>query len=283
MADGDNYVSTTDVYRTSGISSTEVSQADVLNQILEAEGFVCRYTKNIYYKTNLAATSLTSATTTTLTAAMTVTLNGYSNQYVEILSGAGKGQFRKVLTNTTTGTLVLDRDLTVVPSASDTFRVFYVPSDFSPYVEEIRDGKGYTYFYTDYYPIQALETVTLSGVDVSASNVYVYKSTGKLVLKSGAEANRFGGVNPQDVELTYWYGVDKLEYAVKRVVELRAAIQILGQQMGGTFDDPSTVTLPDMTVSVGQAYINIRSSLETLKEEYNELLKTIKVWPVVAD
>jgi hypothetical protein len=53
--------------------------------------------------------------------------------------------------------------------------------------------------------------------------------------------------------------------------------------MGGTFDDPSSVSLPDMTVSVGQAYINIRSSLETLKEEYNELLKTIKVYPVFAD
>ncbi len=49
--------------------------------------------------------------------------------------------------------------------------------------------------------------------------------------------------------------------------------------MGGTFDDPSSVTLPEATVVVGQAYINIRSSLETLKEEYMALLKTVKVWP----
>ena len=283
MTDGDNYCSTTDVYRTSGISSTEVSAVDVLAQILEAEAFVCRYTKNIYYKTNLTSTALTAASTTTLTISATLTLNGYANQYLEITSGSGKGQFVGITSNTTGGTIVLDRDLVTVPAVSDTIRIFYVPSDFSPYQEEVRDGSNYDYFYTTYYPVQKVDQLISSAVTVSLSNIYTYKNTGKLKLKSGAETSRFGGQSPQDVSINYWYGVDKLEYAVKRVVELRAAIQILGQQMGGTFDDPSSVTLPDMTVSVGQAYINIRSSLETLKEEYNELLKTIKVYPVFAD
>jgi hypothetical protein len=136
--------------------------------------------------------------------------------------------------------------------------------------------------YLPYYPVKKIETLAIgyTPTTVTPSNLYLWEKTGKIQLKSTAEASLFSATYPQEVDITYWYGVDHLPQDIKRLVELHTAFQILGQQMGGTFDDPSSVSLPEATVTVGQAYINIRSSLETLKEEYTELLKTVKIWPV---
>lgn len=281
---GMGYCSTGDVYRTAGITSTEISTADVTQQILEAEAFVCRHTKNIYYKTNLDNQTATDAANTTITVSGAGwTANDYANQYVYIISGTGSGQYRKITSNTT-DTITVDRAWTTNPAAASTFRIFYVPSDFNPYVDatdsEAYDGNGLKYFYLPKYPLNALESLVVANTTVTTTAVYQWRATGKLQMKNTAEKSLFSSAYPQEIEVKYWYGITSLPYDVKRVVELRAAIQILGQQMGGTFDDPSTVTLPEATISVGQAYINIRSSLETLKEEYNELLKTIKVYPV---
>jgi 3-oxoacyl-[acyl-carrier-protein] synthase II len=59
-----------------------------------------------------------------------------------------------------------------------------------------------------------------------------------------------------------------------------AAMQALEQQIGGTYDDPSSINLPEMSLTIGQAYINIRGALSALREEYDMLLtKYIKIYP----
>jgi len=283
---GNAYCTTTEVYRTSGITSSEIGTTDVSNQIAESETIICRMTKNIYWRIVLDAQTASSGGNSTITVTGAGwTVNNYANLYVWVYSGTGSVQLRKILSNTS-DTLTVDRDWTTTnPAVNSKFKVFYVPTDFNPYVDEVYDGSGLTYQFLPLYPVKKVETLAVGATPttVATTNLYLYEKTGKIQLKSAAETSVFSKTYPQEVDITYWYGVDHLPLDIKRLVELHTSIQILGQQMGGTWDDPGTVSLPEATISVGQAYINIRSSLETLKEEYVELLKTVKIWPVFAD
>jgi hypothetical protein len=284
VTSGYAYVSTTDVYRASGITSAEISAADVTNQILRAETIICRMTKNIYWKINLTAQTVTSAANTSVTqTGAGWTINDYANQYIWVYSGTGVGQLRTIVSNTASA-ITVDRAWTTNPSTDSLFKVFYVPTDFSPYKDEQLTGSGFDHMYLPNYPVKTIEGLAVgeTPVTVTPSKLYLWEGTGRIQFKTSAEVASFSNTYPQEVDVQYWYGVDNLPYDIKRLVELHAAIQILAQQMGGTFDDPSSVVLPEASITVGQAYINIRSSLETLKEEYVELLKNVKIWPVFA-
>ena len=282
ISTGYGYCTTSDVYRTSGITSTEISTSDVSNQILEAETFVCRLTKNIYWKINLDKQTATSGAASTITVATSSwTVNDYADQYVWIYAGTGIGQLRKIDSNDAT-TLTVDRAWTTNPDNTSKFKVFYVPSDFDPYKDEHLDGNGQKYMYLPYYPVKVIEGLAIgyTPTTVTTSYVYLYEKTGKIQLGPNAQVGYFSRAYPQEVDIQYWYGVDHLPYDIKRLVEVRASINILVQQMGGTFDDPSTVGLPEFNISIGQAYINIEGTVRRLQEEYNQLLQTVKIWPV---
>jgi hypothetical protein len=275
------YVTSTEVYRTAGLTTSEVSSVDVEAHITRAEVYICRLTKNIYWNIILDTQQASSgaASSITKTGASWV-VNAYANMYVWIYAGTGSVQLRKILSNTA-DTLTIDRAWTSTnPDATSYFKVFYVPPQFNPYIDASYDGNDQTYFFLPYYPVKKVETLTINSVSVTPTYVYLYEKTGQIKMKAGAEYSKFTAAYPLDIEVKYWYGVDNLPYEIRRAVELQASIQILGQQMGGTFDDPSTVVLPEATVTIGQAYINIRSTLETLKEEYNVLLNNLKVYPV---
>jgi hypothetical protein len=282
---GYGYVSTGDVYRASGITSTEISTADVSNHILIAENIICRLTKTIYWRIvfdKQLATSGAAGTITKTGAGWTV--NDLTDLYVWVYSGTGSTQIRKIVSNTA-DTITVDRNWTTTnPNNTSYFKIFYVPADFNPYVDAVYDGNGLTYMYLPNYPVKKVETLAIgkTPVTVTPSSLYLWEKTGKIQTMTTAEATYFSGIYPQEIDITYWYGVDHLPNDIKRLVELHTAFQILGQQMGGTFDDPGSIGLPEVNISVGQAYINIRSSLETIKEEYTELLKTVKIWPTFA-
>lgn len=285
VATGLGYVSPDDVYRTSGVTSAEISATDVTAHILRAENVLCRITKNIYWRIVLDAQIATAGGASTITKASAGwTVNVYAGLYVWLYSGTGSVQIREIVSNTS-DTLNLDRAWTTTnPASGALFKVFYVPTDFEPYIYEAYDGNNRNHFYLPYYPVKKVETLSIgeNPVVVNPNNIYLWEKLGKIQFKSSAEAQVFSANYPLEVSIRYWRGVDHLPYDIKRLVELQAAFQILGQQMGGTFDDPSSISLPEVNISVGQAYINIRSSLQTMKEEYNDLLNHIKVWPVFA-
>lgn len=281
------YVSVPDVLRTAGITVSEVSDANVEKHIERAEAFVCRLTKNIYYKYNLEdeAVDSVSINDNDIIADTTWTVNNWENQYVTITSGTGKGQHRKILSNTAT-TLTIDRDWDTNPDLTSSFSIFYVPLSFNPYKDLTSDdaltGNGRKHLMLPYYPLNELETLTIADVTVTISSVYKYKAIGKIELSSDSEYQIFSATYPQQVELKYWYGVPNITDDVKRLTEIRAALAVLQQQMGGTFDVPSTFSLPDLSVSIGQAYVNIKGTVDVLTKEYEELKKTIRIYPVFA-
>ena len=278
------YVSIDDVYRTSGIRSDVVSRPDVEDHIERAEVFVCRLTKNIYYNHNLEDESVTSATDNTLTSTgSTWGVNQWSGQYVYLTSGTGSRQFRKIISNTA-DTLTINRDWHVNPDATSSFSIFYVPKSFNPFVDatldDAYDGNGNKWMYLPKYPLVQLEYLEIADVEVNVNTVYKYKKSGKIELSSDSEQQVFQKTYPQQVQMKYWYGVDDLTDDVKRLVELKAALGILSQQMGGTFDVPSTFSLPDLNVSIGQAYINIKGTVDVLQKEYDDLVTKIRIYPV---
>jgi hypothetical protein len=279
---GYGYASTAGVYRTAGITSTEVGTADVSSQILAAEVIICRITKNIYWNVALDEQTATGGSASTIVKTSAGwTVNDLTGLYVWIYSGTGSVQIRKITSNTA-DTITVDRNWTTTnPASGSLFKVFYVPTDFNPFVGDSYDGSGMSYQFLPYYPVKKIETLTigLTPVTVTPSNLYLYEKTGKIQFKTTAEASIFSQTYPQEVAMNYWYGVDHLPYDIKRLVELKAAMNVLAQQMGGTFDDPATVGFPEFNVSVGQAYINIEGTIRRLQIEYDELLTKVKVWP----
>jgi len=270
-----SYVTVQDVYRTSGLREQVISYADVLEHIKVAENDICRITKNIYWLAKLNSANVSSATDNTVTVDDAGWVaEDYSNNYVYIYSGTGTGQIRKIITNTD-DKITVDRDWITNPDSTSYFKIFYVPEQFNPFREDIFDGNGMSYIYLPYYPVKVVELISID--DNEITDYYKWEKTGRIQLKG----LKFTPSNPQNVLINYWYGVDFLPFEVKRLVELKAALQIMGQQMGGTFDVPSTVSLPDASLSIGQAYINIKSSMDELHKEYEYLLsKVVKVYPV---
>jgi hypothetical protein len=281
------YVDVDDVYRTSGLRDEVISREDVQRQIERAEVFTCRFTKNIYYKHNLEDEAVTTVSNNDndLIASTEWLVDEWKNQYVVITSGTGKGQHRKILSNTAT-TLVVNRDWEINPDLTSSFSIFYVPPSFNPYKDLTGDdsltGNGRKDLVLPFYPLNELESLEIADVEVSISSVYKHKPIGKIELSTSSEYQIFSATYPQQVKIKYWYGVPSITDDVKRFTEIRAALAILQQQMGGTFDVPSTFSLPDLNVSIGQAYVNIRGTVDVLQKEYDELKKNIRVYPVFA-
>lgn len=278
---GFGYCTTSDVYRTSGISSTQISETDVSRFIEEAEAAVCRYTHYLYWKRNLEAETVTSAASTSLTkSGAGWTVNDYANQYIHITSGTGAGQVRKVISNTI-DTLTIDRAWTINPSTDSEWNLFYVPPKFNPYRQEDRDGNNQTFYFTRYTPLREIDQLVIGSTTVTPSKLYKYEVSGQIKFRSGAEASKFSATEPQSVHLKYWYGQDDLPYDAKRLVEVLAALMTLNAQMGGTFDKPSTIGLPEFNITIGQQYINIEGTIRRLEEEYQRLSKTVNRQPVL--
>jgi len=275
------YVNHDDVYRTAGITRTEVNPTDAAAHIHTAESFICKLTKTIYWKREADAQTATSGTNNTIVkSTASWPENHWVKHYVWIYNGTGSGQVREIISNTT-NTLTVDRNWETNPGSGSLFRIIYVPSDFTPFIQTQYDGNNKRSLTLPKYPVRYLELLKVGTETITNSKVAVYQAEGILMLKSGAEAGSFLATDPLNVTVNYWYGVDDLPQTVKRLVELKAAIQILLQQMGGTFDDPSLVTLPEASISVGQAYINIAGTSERLQKEYDALILQVNIYPAI--
>ena len=272
------YCSTNDVYRVAGISSTEISCDNVKDTILEAQGVVDRLTNTTYWSPDDYGTADAGAGDDELDdATKTWTPDDYINMYCWIYSGTGKGQALKITDNTLTK-LTLESDWATNPDATSLYRIIDTGTD--PHIsEELRDGDDTDTIFLYRYPLQILKSVSSNSVSVTPSYIYQYKSMGKLKLGSSSEVSYWTSAAAQLNDLDYWYGVYPLPYEVKRLTVVYAAIFILQSQMGGTHNIPSTYSLPEGSVTIGQAYINIKGTWDTLMREKDRLETTIVKYP----
>jgi len=269
------YCTADEVYESTTLDSSIVPEAAVNNFIKAAERDVDRFTFTTYWAVNNNAQTVDSATNNTISVSGTpYTADALIGMHVWVYSGTGIGQMIKI-TDNTEDTITVEENWGTNPVNGDLFRVIYTATD--PRFNDVEDGNGEDWFFTPDYPIQILNSVTIDDVSVSTSNIYQYKKMGKLVLKSSAEVTTWRDTYPQQVELDYHYGVYPLPEEVKRYVVVLASLKTLAAQMGGTYATPSTYSLPEGSVTVGQAYVNIRGTFDVLMKEHALLREQILI------
>lgn len=266
------YCTTDDVYRTAGITSTEISEARVEQFILESEGRVDRFTNTTYWQVAASGTASAGAATTLTDSTASFPINEFVGETLWVYSGTGSGQARKIVSHTATAFTVAT--WTTNPDNTSKYRVIHTGSD--PYKEdETYDGDDTTILFLNKYPVKIIEEITSNSTSVTPGNVFQYLPQGKLVLGSDSEVSTWTSEKAQLNIISYWYGVYPLPYEVKRLTQIYAALMCLEAQMGGTHNIPSTYSLPEGSVTIGQAYINIRGTFDVLSKEAARVEETI--------
>lgn len=274
------YCSVAEVYRAGQLDNTVVDEASVTDFIKASEREVNRLTFTTYFVEEDKGT-LSSATDEELTDdSKTWETDELKGLYVYLYSGTGSGQVRRIISNTT-DTMSVDT-LSSIPDHSTHYKVLYTAEN--PIIGDERlDGTGTSVFFVPQIPILDIESLGIyldnNKTEISLDNLYIYKRIGKLILKHGSETPYFWA-KPQSVDLKYTFGVFIPE-EVKRFVIVASAERMLSAQMGSTYNVPSTYSLPEGSVSIGQAYINIDSTAKRLYQEKQNLIKMLEKYPVL--
>lgn len=187
------------------------------------------------------------------------------------------------------GSIISDDDVTMHIESAESVVEQLLGTCFQPggrQLTETYDGDDSNVLFLDHYPVISLDSLSISDgttpTSVTPSKVYVYNSTGKLQLKTTAEVTLFNGGYPQLVSVTYTYG----EAASQRIVHftaLVAAKMTLIQQVGGTFDDVTSYSLPELSANKGEPWTQIRETIQRVSDELKFMLEqgVVRIKPQV--
>lgn len=135
------------------------------------------------------------------------------------------------------------------------------------------DGSGSTFMFLKRYPILSLTSLSIDGVTVTTSNVAVYNSSGRLLLKSTAEKSYFvspSTTTPQNVIVSYTYGTTTVPRNVKKATAKLAAMNALAKSLGGSFGSVLSYQLPELSVTKNPQHEVWRTRLEQLEKELQD-------------
>jgi hypothetical protein len=261
------YCTTEEVYFKAGITSSETPVEAVKLFIRESESEVDRFVNNTFWNVEQESTA-TSATNNTLSDSnRSFTKNAYVGDFVWIYAGTGVGQARKIKSHTSTQFTFYEVWATN-PDATSEYRVIHTGTP--AYASELFDGSGKADMILSFYPIRILEGLEVDGTTISVSEVFVYGDQGVIRLGNDTELSRFPD-RAQKVSVQWWWGIFPMPEIAKSLCRVYAALKALEAQMGGTHNIPSTYSLPEGSVTVGQAYINIRGTYDVLTKERERL------------
>lgn len=272
------YVTVQSVYNTAGIDSTVISETQIRQFITAAEQEVDNDTFTTYWSQQATGQANSSTDNTLTVTGSPYSENEYLNNYVWIYQGTGSDQVRKITENDA-NTLTVDRDWETNPDNTSKFRIIHTASD--PYISEAEDGDGSQQKLLNSYPLVLLEALTINSTSVSPTNVFQYKKVGKLQLGPSSEYKYFASTPPQAVDISYWFGVYPIPTLVQEYVRLSAAERALASQMGGTYNVPSTYSLPEGSVTIGQAYVNIDGTAKRINALRRDIAKQLVKYPAV--
>jgi len=265
-----SYCTVQQVYDKAGITETEVSKTRVKDAILDAEADVDKFTYTTYWKTEFSGTASSGTDATIVDSGESLQSNEYISDYVWITGGTGEGQLRTITSNDGT-TLSISEDWDTNPDNTSTYKIIHTGTN--PVVEEKRDGDGTAELFVSIYPIKTLKSVVVDDTTVTVSKIYVDKQTGRLRLGGSLdpEASYWSVKEFETNVINYWFGVDHIPRNIQRLTVVKAAITTLIAQQGSTHNIPSTISLPEGSLSVGQAYVNIGATITNLRKEESKL------------
>ena len=282
-------VSTDDVKRVAGLTDSDLTNFSITDDqlkehIYDAEAWVERYCMTSFLDDEVSKVSVDSATAATIElTGVTWSSNLYEDHYAYVASGTGAEQIRKI-DSSSTSTIVLEEAFTTQVDNTSKINIVYAPyivgqdDESNPHQDITIDGNNKVYIFPPKNPIIKVDALTINSTSVSTSNIYLYKKEGKIQLKSTAEKTYFDGTYPQLVELDYWVGLYPTPRIVKRAITLWAAISLLIQQIGGTYKDVATFSLPELSGSLGQPYINIDKVVVRLNDQLKQILPQLPVY-----
>lgn len=277
------YCSISEVRNSLGVSDTSIISDAVIEQAIEfAEDEIDRLTYSTYYPvidkgtaTTVSTTSLTDSSKTGVSAWVADEYIGYA---VYIYTGTGAGQIREITDNTTNSLTVAT--WTTTPDTTSKYIITYLNKQ----TVTIDGSGGYEILLRD-YPIVQIDSLKIEDTTIDSDDYVVYNNTGKLVLKDTASKAYFTkpiqNTYRKQIEVTYHWGVlpefkrsnIDINRVIKRATCLIASLQCLSYQMGGTYDDLSTFSLPEFSGSIGQAYVNIKGVVDVLTKELEDFKK----------
>ena len=272
------YISVAETRLIVGVTDTAILSDAVIEQAIKfAEDEVDRLTQTTYYPVEDSGTATAGAATTITDSAKVWDDDGYIGYAVYIYKGTGIGQIREITDNDSTSLTVAT--WTTNPDATSKYIITYLNNETITI-----DGTGTDTILVPDYPIVQVDSIKINAVTIDSDNYYIYKDTGKIILKNTASSVVFTA--PEDntrrqlIVIDYHWGVlpenrrssISMPGRIKRFCGVIASLQALTYQMGGTYDDLSTFSLPEFSGTIGQAYINIKGTLDALSNE----LKTLK-------
>ncbi|HHA19626.1 MAG TPA: hypothetical protein ENK70_07975 [Methylophaga sp.] len=151
-------------------------------------------------------------------------------------------------------------------------------------VSETYDGTGDGQLKLLHYPIISVSSLTINSTSVTPSNVYIYtgiEGGAMIKLKNDAEKTVFDDSKPQLVDITYKYGTQSVPRNIKRLTAVLASIMTLVSQIGGTYNDITSFSVPEFTAGLGEPYTNIRETVNRLEKEALSLMRNIRILPAV--
>lgn len=258
------YCTNADVYRVTGLASGgPVDDADITSNVQYAQAEVDKICQTTFVSTNSSGTA-TAGTATTLTdSTQEWDVDALIGKTVHITDGTGIGQTRKISDNTGT-VLTVSVGWTTNPDTTTTFNVLDTTTK-----RVVRDGTGNDKLFLRHIPIINIEGLSVEGTSVTTTELYVYQDEGYIQLKDDAEVTSFHDTTPQAVIITYTHGVTPIPNIIVDYTAVIAGMSTLIEQIGGTYDDVTSYSLPELQASKGEPYTNIREALMRLikKEE----------------
>ena len=277
------YTTSDSVYAVAGITSSEIPVANVNEFIEDACDEVDTICNTTFLLDVDSGTADAGAGDNELDdTAQTWVADAYIGYYCWIYSGTGIDQIREITDNTTTK-LTLNSNWSTNPDATSLYRVVASNPSTDPYVSQSVDGNGSNDFFLERGPLIVLQALKIDDVSITSSYVYQYKEPAKLKLSTDAEASYFNGSTPQLIDLEYWYGKYPLPRVVRKFTTIVAAINTLVAQIGGTFDDVTSFSVPHMTGSLGEPYTNIREAVARLEKERDRLRPLLPIYQAIVE
>lgn len=141
--------------------------------------------------------------------------------------------------------------------------------------ESVRNREHYQIF-LKYRPVQKIDSIELYSRkildrEILPDEYYFDPKIGMITLIKGYFPNQ-----KQSVKVTYKYGYPQVPRNIKHLCTAMSALRILTEQVGTTYDDVTSYTLPTgVSVMIGQPYMNMTKAIEILRKEIDDLLSRI--------
>lgn len=146
------------------------------------------------------------------------------------------------------------------------------PQTDEPFGNQIEDYPEFMLRYKGVASITSIELLDRQGdVDSTLESTEYRIITDDDMQESRVLVNRTIPNGKANVKITYVHGYDEVPTLIQELAALVGGIMALVNISGGSYKDPSTYSLGRKSISLGQIYVNIESSIKAMQRRIDEI------------